>query len=392
MAKNVSVSAWNGLNNVSDPLRLKLGWLSVADNIDISDTGAIERRDGYTQAVGSPMTGGYATLDSERLYVVGAGLLSAVHQDMSMTTLAALTDDATMHWAEVNQQVFFNNGTDRGVILADGTVKEWAWPEPASPALAIASGTLPPGQYGVCCTFLLADGRETGASPATFIDLPEDSSLSVTGIPQQPGMETLLYIAPANSTVFQLVGPVGSAYTWNGSPDALGTDLATAFMDPLPHGATVIQHWKGQMFAAQYLPGQAQSVVWASEPMGYHLFNLNSGFFMVPGKVLMLAPVAEALIVGTDAAIYAYTGEELRQLAPYGVVPGKPWAPDDETGGVLIWTRRGVARALPFENLTERYVSVAPGVQAGAAVVRSDGQKKFVTTLIAGGTAFNQRS
>lgn len=391
MPKNVSVRAWNGLNNVSDPLRLGLGWLSVADNVDISDTGAIERRDGFTLAVDSPMAGGYATIDTERLYVVGAGVLSAVNPDMSLTALATLSSPAPMHWAEINRHVYFNNGTDSGVISPGNTVSQWAWPEPHSPALAISSGSLSPGQYSACCTFLLPDGRETGASAATTIDLPENSALAVAGIPQAPGLETLLYIAPANSTVFQLVGPVGSAYTWNSSPDALGTDMATAFMDPLPTGATVIQHWKGQMFAAQYLPGQAQSVVWASEPLGYHLFNLNSGFFMVPGEVLMLAPVEQALIVGTDAAVYAYTGEELTQVAPYGVVPGLPWAADEDTGGVLIWTKRGVARAMPFENLTQRYASVAPGLMAGSALVRKDGQKKFVTTLTAGGTAFNQR-
>lgn len=386
-----SISSFKGLNNTADPLRLKLGWLSVADNVDITNTGAIEKRKGYTRAISAPMSGGYATNDTEHFFVVMGDSLRAVNADLTTTHLATLTSTAPMYWAEVNRQVFFNNGTDRGRIVSH-EVSAWAWPAPTPPSAAVGSGTLPPGQYGVCCTFLLPDGRETGASAATHIHLPENSSLVVSDIPQQPGMETLLYISPADSTVFQLIGPVGAAHTWNSSPDALGTDLATAFMDPLPEGATVIQHWRGQMFAAQYLQPQKQSVVWASEPMGYHLFNLNSGFFMVPGEVLMLAPTDKALIVGTDAAIYVYTGDELQMIAPYGVIPGKPWAPDEDTGDILIWTKRGVAKALPFENLTDRYVSVAPGVLAGAAVVRADGQKKLVTTLTAGGTAFNQRS
>jgi hypothetical protein len=141
------------------------------------------------------------------------------------------------------------------------------------------------------------------------------------------------------------------------------------------------------MYAAQYFPSENQTVIWFSEPMGFHLFNLDSNFFMVPGQVLMLAPHDDALIVGTDAKTYAYTEAKLDLLADYGVGAGQRCSGDDER--ILFWSTRGVCAALPFLNLTEKQVSVAPGVRAGGCVVRDGGQKRYLAVLQQGGLPFN---
>jgi hypothetical protein len=162
----------------------------------------------------------------------------------------------------------------------------------------------------------------------------------------------------------------------------------TVLYDTLPLGADVIQFWRGVMYAAQYFPSEDQTVVWFSEPMGYHLFNLDSNFFMVPGQVLMLAPTKESLIVGTNNRIYATDAKSLEVLAEYGVIPGQHWDKDGEDR-TLFWSTRGVCAAKPFENLTERQVSVAPGVRAGGCVMRSGGQKRYVVALQQGNSASN---
>jgi hypothetical protein len=109
----------------------------------------------------------------------------------------------------------------------------------------------------------------------------------------------------------------------------------------------------------------------------------------------MLAPTPTALLIGTDRAVHAYDGENLAEQASYGVVPGWCWARDDDEGGesigVYIWTQRGLCKAMPFVNLTSGHLSVAPGTQAGAAVIAQGGQKRFVAVLHQGGTAFNSR-
>lgn len=383
------IKRFKGLNNVSDPLRLSLGWLAQADNVNISDTGAISKRKGYALHRAGAFSSAYSTLDFQRSYLATAiGI-----QNFAGENITTLTSTDPMFWCEVNEQVFFNNGTDSGIIMPDDTVLPWAWPTPTAPTVSAATGSVPAGTYRVCCTYIMNDGRETGAGDYAEITLTDGQALQISNIPLGLGIAgTNVYIAPADSTVYQLYATTHvTALTFNSNPDVLGRDLLNDDLDPLPLGTDVIQFWQGRAYAAQYMPSENQTVVWFSEPLGYHLFKLSSNYIIVPGRVHMLAPHDEALIAGTDARIYAYTGDKLAQLADYGVVPGQHWSKDENR--LLFWTDRGLCAALPFQNLTERQISVAPGVRAGGCLVRSGGQKRFLAVLQqGGGEAFNERS
>lgn len=387
------ITAFRGLNNVTDSLRAGMEWLATADNINITDTGAIEKRLGYSlvsqfdDAAGE-VTSAYNTVDFQRMYVVQNQAIKT----FDLTPLVTLTSSDPVYWAEINDQVFYNNGTDSGIILPDNTVLQWAWPIPDAPTV-VAGGTASSsaaaaGTYQFCCTYLMPDGRETGASATVSVDLAERQMVVITP-PLRAGYETLVYVAPANSTVFQLLGSMTAPTVQTINPDNLGRELQTQFFDPLPAGATVVQEWKGRIYAAQYMPSVGQTAVWFSEPLGFHLFNLSSGYILVPGQVHMLAPHESALVVGTDTRQFAYTGAALNQIADYGVVPGKSWDVDGDR--LLIWTTRGICSALPFVNLTEKQVSVAPGAHVASCVVHSGGQKRFVASIQQGGEAFNAR-
>ncbi|MBL0245809.1 MAG: hypothetical protein IPQ22_18110 [Rhodoferax sp.] len=312
-----TISRFRGLNTVSDPLRVGLGWLTRADNTNITDTGALEVRKGYALDQAGLFTSAYATDDLLRMYLVKAGVIT----DYDGTALHTLTSLAPMYWAEVNNQVFFNNGTDSGIISLDGKASGWIWSVPPSPTLAAVTGNLPAGQYQVCITYTLVDGRETGPSDPVQIEITEGEALQVSGISQVDGLQTNLYIAPANSSVYQFAeSPFGTATVWNTSPDYLGMDLLTDGMEPLPVGCDVIQIWSGRAYAAQYFASQDQTVVWFSQPLGFHLFDLSKDLIMVPGHVVMMAPTDTALVIGTTTRIYAYADGNLVKLADYGVV------------------------------------------------------------------------
>ncbi|OOV05755.1 hypothetical protein [Rhodoferax fermentans] len=375
------IKRFKGLNNVSDSLRLGLGWLATADNVNVTDTGALTKRAGYSLVSAGDYVGVFTTFDYSRFYAAVDGYLT----DYDGNRLIPLSSPDPMFWAEVNDQVFFNNGLDAGVILPDNTVLPWRWQTPAAPTVAAVTGRLPAGMYQVRCTTFLADGRETGTSEPAEITLTDGQALQISGV--TPGSN--VYIAPANSDVYQLAGrATTSAFVWNSSPDNLGRDLLNAFLDPLPLGADVIQVWKGRVYAAMYMPSEDQTVVWFSQPLAFHLFNLNSNFILVPGHVQMLAAHDEALVIGTETRVYACDGTKLVQLADYGVVPG--WHDDkDADGKVYFWTTRGLCSALPFQNLTERQISVAPGLRAGGCIVKSGGQKRYLAVLQQGGEPFN---
>ena len=129
-------------------------------------------------------------------------------------------------------------------------------------------------------------------------------------------------------------------------------------------------------------------MIWFSQPLAFHLFDQSKDFIMVPGRVTMLAPHDSGLVIGTDKRIHAYTGDQLADHAPYGVVPGQHWSEDDDKR-ILFWSKRGLCASLPFTNLTESQVSVAPGASAGGCVIRTGGQRRYLSVIQQGGSAFN---
>ena len=346
------IEAFKGLNNVSDPLRLGMSWLAQADNLDITDTGAISKRGGYVLDTAGSYAGAFSTFDFARMYVVVNGELRTKEGAVLLTDLPS----APMYWTEVNNQVFFNNGTDSGIINPDHSLDIWRWP--TTPASLDSNEAY---------TYLLPDGRMTG----TVAEVP-------------PGFQRVVYTRQAqpNEEDHQFGTVSSTTYT---NPD-YGV-MRTENLDPLPEGADVVAHWKGRMYAAEYMAGADQTVIWFSEPLGYHLFNLNSNFIMVPGHVLLLAAANDALLVGTESRIYAYDGTKLDQLAAYGVVPGQHACADGDA--MYFWSTRGLCSAMPFTNLTERNVSVAPGVRAGGCIVRDGGQRRYLAVLQQGGQPFN---
>ena len=387
------VSQWKGLNNVGEYARVGLDSLSVADNVDITSTGAIGSREGFTRRITTPMSGGFSTKDHQRAYVVAGSQLCRVAPNLALVPLVALASSARVYWAEINSAVYFSNGGDYGRIDRDDAVHAWQCGTPAPVGLvAVSGGHLTPGVYQVACTFILPDGRESGAGITQAIRIEDGQSLSITGITQQSGCVTRVYVTPADSPVFGLAAVTSeTSVSWDGSADNLGESLNTLHMGDVPTGATVIAAFRSRMYAAMYLPCDNASVIWCSKPLQFHLFDVAEEFLMVPGQVHMLADAGEALLIGTSIGIHAYNEDAITELAPYGVVPGWPSVVDPDTKKVLMWTQRGICEALPFSNLTQTTVSVPPGAQAGLSLVQRDGQKRLMATLIDGGTAFNQR-
>ena len=158
---------------------------------------------------------------------------------------------ARMHWAEVNEQVYFNNGSSSGVITQDNQLLPYG--TPAAPTLR-PSAAARRQQYRVC-TLVLADGRETGTSDDMVITIGEGQALQVQRAAKRRRLHHAHYIAPANSQVFGLARGPG-AFTWNADPTALGVECTTYGLDPLPAGATVVQIWKRPGLGGAVRPGR----------------------------------------------------------------------------------------------------------------------------------------
>lgn len=396
--KPQTLSVLLGMNNILDPSigdtdadgkRRTWQWQSKAENVNFTNSGRCTPRDGYTLAVaGASITGSFTTFAHDRFYVIDAGALRQINTDGTARTLAdGLSGQA--RWAEINDVVFLSCGNDKLCIQKDGVVYDWAVPTPGGGTLSHTSGGLDEGFYQVCFTFIDERGREGGASQSVAMQVIS-GGIIVTNIPSLAGHYTAIYMT-SKGTVFRLAGvvPAGTkSFTLN-SP-VVARELVTQFFDPPPAGIFDIATFRGRFYGAEYLPDADSTVVWFSEPMGYHLFNLNSGFLMVPGQVTQLAGADDVLLIVTHTRICLFDGDAIKEVAEYGGPPGQHVDMDSQRR-LVFWTNRGLCRAAPFENLTNSRISVAPGLSASGGIIHQHGYTKFVVALKSGGAAYNKR-
>lgn len=381
------ITGWNGMNNVADPFTLDSSWLRRADNCIITGRGKLERTNGYVSRLAcTSNTGGYVTEDFQRFYLVDDGTLYQLSTPTSRVALATGLAAAPMHFAEANGIVYYCNGVDFGMI--DNTERSnWGIAPPASPTLSLGAGALDPGTYQVCCTLTDSRGRESGNGPVAAIVSTGAGILIV--VPQVDDYLTNVYVTTANGDVYyRLARGAGATLSYAVGPDQLGVELPFLWANE-PRG-TLPAYFAGRMYVAEPFPSLDKTIIWRSPALHFHLFDTTDGF-AVPGTVLMLASCAQALIVGTERAIYAIDSSGARvTLANYGVVPG--YHATRLGSDLYFWSQRGMCQALPFVNRTETTISVAPGLAAGAAVVEQDGYKRYLVGLQVGGEAFNART
>jgi hypothetical protein len=406
-AKNTNnrVSSFTGLDNVHDPLTLGLGAQVQVDNVDITNKNHIVRMRGYKKVLSNTLnTGAYATKDLQRLYVVDNGNLLQVFPDMSSITLKSGLNAAPMYFTEVNGVVYYSNGIDFGTLDPDG-YEPWGIAQPASPTIAdYGGGSLVDGVYQVVCTLVDANGMESSNSDVAVIaTLTAAGRIFISNIQQTTGYTTNVYATKNDGDVFFLLRQnSGTSITYDATDyDTMGRELPF-WNRNLPRGS-IPAYFGGRIYTAEWYPQTDTTTIWRSLPLHFHQFDPGGEGITVPGQVVGMCAtrethftgnerltqkgVADALLIGTDREIYTWDDDQLVLLASYGMVPG--WHITEFRGKLYFWTLRGLCRALPFENLTESTVSVAPGLSAGGTVLERNGTHRYVAALHQGGVAFN---
>jgi hypothetical protein len=126
--------------------------------------------------------------------------------------------------------------------------------------------------------------------------------------------------------------------------------------DPIsypPPVGDVICARRSQMVVGVWEPERDRSVLYFSRPDYPHEFRLEKDFVLIPGRITMLSSLAQGLVIGTDRAIFVDPIDSpLQRVADYGVPAGG--MAHDDLNRVHFWTERGLCRAFPFENLTDK--------------------------------------
>ena len=129
MSSHTVLSRCLGLNTKDHPTQLvtKYGqYLAKAVNVNITDTGAVERRSGYSNLVTGYTNAHslYPFLDRYAIYA-DQNALYCYDTDTGIVSVLfdALTPDKPISYASVGNMLAFSNGVERGLIVFDGVVK-----------------------------------------------------------------------------------------------------------------------------------------------------------------------------------------------------------------------------------------------------------------------------
>jgi len=366
------IDSFLGIHNVNPARSIPNNALVDAVNVNIDSAGKIFRRQGYSLALSIPISTAYTTLD-RRSFIVSAGVLYRVLPDF---TLVRIVESTATQFCDDGQVLFTN---DALMVEPNDDVYSLDLPAPQNPPLLSTTvGGLPTGRYSAVYTIKDVNGRESGCSPVATIELDDFNGISVNHpgdafIPA--GFTTVFYLTDANGTVY---------YT----PDGDRLNEHQVSVQSFPPDAEIIAFHNSSLYVSRLLPGGMTQLLF-SHPFLPHLFDWAKQYVIVPGHIRAMMSTPQGLLIGTDAAIYAYT-DALVPLATYGVPPGRPFC-KNKNGIVYMHTNRGVCTAFPFTNLTEQKTRYPSSSACSTAIVEQDGATNFLTLTDGAGVTFNQR-
>lgn len=362
------VNGFKGLNNRLDPSVLGMEWQLDATGV-LSDDAQYLVNQPSTVSFMTDIKDIFGTKDG-RLFVISTNdTLSEISSTGIATRVTANVTGAPFEWIEIGNALFLMSADDRWAIYPDRVV-HWGIPEAGLPYVVAIPGTLNQGRYLIACVLEAPDGRVGGCTQLITFILPTTGGIEITA-PQVAGYVTRVYMSDINGLTLYYLGdsPALGAVAVTNPLElmGLGHPMPSWGLYEPPQGI-VMGRRNTQLVVADWEPELDRSVLYFSAPDAPHLFDLQNDFWVVPGRITVLATIPQGLVIGTDREIFVNTPDgSLQKVADYGALPGT--AAYDDFGSVMFWTDRGLCSAPPFTNLTDdRYVP-ANRVSATGAIL-----------------------
>ncbi len=396
----VIFKAFKGLNNLTSPERLGRDELAAAVNVDIDNKLTLRSRGGFSQLA----TGAFHSLWTNELgntaLVVKDGVLYAINPDYTLSAPLDIgfTPTRPVTYAEVNGSVFYSDGVQNGVV--QGSIRRsWGLVPPSAPVASLSAGTLTPGRYTYCATFVRSDGQESGNGTYGQIELGAGAgitfALPATVDPTVARVRVYM-TRPNGEALYRALDVPASTRTASitGGAELMTVPLRTQNLQPPPIG-NIIAVSSGRMLIAV-----GRYLFW-TEPFGYELCNLDANYYAYETDITIVAPVNEGTFVATKTATYFHEGFDIArstryQKAVYGGIPGTLTYVDAAflaqpgyTGKVAIWTTpQGIVTAGNegfikgvLRNLTQNTLSVNRADFGSALFTQQDGINKYISLL-----------
>jgi hypothetical protein len=380
------IKGWkNGMDNVHEDHELGDDTLRRAVNVDILDSGKVRRRRGSELA--EALSGAHSAWDdgNDNAYLVVGNVLKKVLPGAALQTVGNVAaGNNHLSYVLVHDAIYFTCKSACGRIRND-IIERWGVEVPASPAiLSETLGNLLPGTYSVAVTYLLADGRESGASIFSTIELENGGGVAITALPVPlDGAITRkrIYISTASGEVLYMAVELDAADQFAViNVPATGSELRTKYLSPLPFGVG-IAFANGRIFV---IDAADPRLVKYSLALQYDHTDKREKYYLFPEPCLVIA--------GTKSGLYVATATKTYYIANAGTESPSVFSFDF---GAIAETARMIPKTQEYIWMSERGAvighdggqpeilsgdSVVPGgmINAASMVRENDGLTQFV--------------
>ena len=372
--KTTQIGPFLGINNRLPDFALHVAktgdYLRDAINVDVTNKGSLRRRE--SESVVQLMNDGHSLHGN---YLMRGSVMYSISLPSYAQALAkTLTVSSPVSWLDVNDDIYYSNGTDAGRITA-GAFYPLGMATPNAPAVSVLSGTMFKGRFKVSVSYSNhVTGEEGGLSPATIHTLASDGGIRVT----LPGASTgatrvNVYVSTVNGGVMFCAGQyaIGTAYVDFNAQPAQGREGAERFEAPLPAGRLFISNNR--------LCSIVGSMVYIGLPYRHGYYLPAEGYLLFPADVSIAIENQGGTYVAADKT-YWIPGDlgnvegPLRDVLPYGAVPGTEFVhPTEDTvgwfgeDGFVLAGTDGSVKAVMADNIDQ----TPPAT--GCSTVRSTG-------------------
>lgn len=352
-------------------------YVRQAVNVDLTNRGTFERRDGYARIIESIRASSLFS-DSHRCFYLDNGTLYELRLDnqqnfekVALKTGFAL--DARLTYCTTPLGIYFSDGNTLYRISGNRVVT-LTTVRAQPPVLKTIEGSLKPGRYMFAVTWVAEDGTESPPSHYEMIELGEPMGIEVLASPPE-GFTYNVYASPLNSSTMYL--QTNSKFTAiirnNSKQIGSSTDRS------LPAGE-LLAYSNGRLLSAkgQYL--------YYSEPFDLEKCDIVSGYMAFAEPITVLQATENGIYVAADKTWFlegrSITELTFKEVLPYGGVFGTACRGKD---GEYCWMSPfGFVKANSLgevENVQVGKVGVVPCTRGNSIFIKEHGKEKFVSTV-----------
>ena len=352
-------------------------YVRQAVNVDLTNRGTFERRDGYARIIESIRASSLYS-NSDRCFYLDNGTLYELklNSEQNLEKVALKTGfrlEAKLTYCTTPLGVYFSDG-ETLYRIAGNRVVTVTTVRAQPPILKTTEGSLKPGRYMFAVTWVDENGTESPPSHYEMIELGEPMGIEVLASPPS-GFSYNVYASPLNSSTMYLQTTSKFTAIIRNNSKQIGSSTDRS----LPAGE-LLAYANGRLLSAkgQYL--------YYSEPFNLEECDLVSGYISFAEPITVLMATENGIYVAADKTWFlegrSITELTFKEVLPYGGVFGTACRGKD---GEYCWMSPfGFVKANSLgevENVQVGKVGVVPCTRGNSIFIKEHGKEKFVTTV-----------